>query len=550
MLNKPIKNKPSGGLAPSLDANRINWPLLLLAIILALGIVFRFGNLDRQIYWHDETYTSLRMSGYSAIEVNDEVFNGSVVSPDDLKRYQYPNDQRGIADTVRSLAIDDSQHPPIYYVAVRQWVALFGESIWVTRSLSALISLLIFPAVYWLCQELFAAEPKPLAKLTGGIAIALIAVSPYFILYAQEAREYSLWTVDVLVSSALLLRALRLQRPLPWLLYAIAVIFSFYTHPFTGLTIIGHGVYVLVRERFRVFSRNSISYLLCLAAGVLAFAPWLSILLSSWSRTGATWTAIPIPLIDLLKSWGLHLTRAFVLTYGDFGFDHWSVYLTLPFLLALLLYALYVLCRTTPLNTWWFVLTLIGSTVLPLALPDLILGGQRSTSSRYLVPFYLGLELAIAYLFARLTTHVSMQKRALWRAIAAIVLSISVISSVINMQADTAWSKVINYNIPAITRIVNQSPQPLIISRSGDIAYGTVFSLSYHVKPETRFLLVDGWDTPDYENVPTIPDGFSDIFLLNVTDPFRAALEQQENAESELAFNDYHLWFWKLTPKS
>ena len=124
-------------------------------ILIALGIVFRFGNLN-QVYWHDETFTSLRMSGYTAPNVKTDLFNGeTLVTVDNLMQYQWPNEGRTIADTVNSLVVDDPQHPPVYYVLVRQWVAAFGHSIWIARSLSALISLLSFPAMYWLCQELF-----------------------------------------------------------------------------------------------------------------------------------------------------------------------------------------------------------------------------------------------------------------------------------------------------------------------------------------------------------------------------------------------------------
>jgi hypothetical protein len=42
-----------------------SWQILLV-IILVLGLFFRFANLDRKVYWSDETFTSLRVSGYTA----------------------------------------------------------------------------------------------------------------------------------------------------------------------------------------------------------------------------------------------------------------------------------------------------------------------------------------------------------------------------------------------------------------------------------------------------------------------------------------------------
>ena len=37
-------------------------------VILVLGIFFRFANLEKKVYWIDEGYTSLRISGYTESE--------------------------------------------------------------------------------------------------------------------------------------------------------------------------------------------------------------------------------------------------------------------------------------------------------------------------------------------------------------------------------------------------------------------------------------------------------------------------------------------------
>ena len=40
---------------------------ILLLIILLLGLVFRFINLDRKAYWGDEAFTSLALSGHTIL---------------------------------------------------------------------------------------------------------------------------------------------------------------------------------------------------------------------------------------------------------------------------------------------------------------------------------------------------------------------------------------------------------------------------------------------------------------------------------------------------
>jgi uncharacterized membrane protein len=145
------------------------------------------------------------------------------------------------------------------------------------RSLAALFSLMALPCIYWLCIELFD------SPLTGLVAVALLAVSPFQVLYAQEAREYSLWTVTILLSSLALLRAMRLQTKISWSIYAVTLAFSLYTFIFSGLVLIGHGVYVVTVERFRL-SKKLIAFLLASIAGVLAFLPWLMVFVNNWGQ--------------------------------------------------------------------------------------------------------------------------------------------------------------------------------------------------------------------------------------------------------------------------
>ncbi|GAB4183152.1 MAG: hypothetical protein Fur006_19810 [Coleofasciculaceae cyanobacterium] len=527
-----------------------NWGLsitrirFLLIVLLVLGVFFRLVNLDRKVYWHDEAYTSLRIAGYTAEKVNQNLFNGQVIGIEDLQKYQRPNPEKGLVDTINTLVIDDAQHPPLYYIVVRLWVQWFGNSVAVTRSLSALISLLVFPLVYYLCLELFE------SSLVGWVAIALIAVSPFHVLYAQEAREYSLWTVTILLSSWLLLRASRLTSQgreniwQDWGLYAIAFVLSLYTFSLSVLIGIGHGLYIIAIERFQL-TKTVIAYFVSSLIAGLLFSPWLAIALTTWSKTGATWTAFPIPLLSLLKTWGLHINRAFILTLGDFGFDRLSTYLTLPLFLILVVSAIYLLCRYTSKRVWLFVLTLMGTTFLSLALPDLILGGQRSTSTRYLVSLILGIQLSLAYLIATQIAVMGFSKRIIWRVVMAIVISVGVVSCAISSQSDTAWNKVVSYNNPEIARIVNQSNTPLLISSSFGINFGNSLALSYLLDPKVRLQIVTGNTQPDFMNIPKIPQGFSDVFFLNPSDPFRERIEKEYNWTLKLIYNDSHLWLWK-----
>ena len=509
-----------------------------------MGIFFRFVNLERKVYWHDEAYTSLRISGYTSAEVKQHLFKGDVISAEDLQKYQRPNSEKSLIDTVKTLIVEDSHHPPLYYILVRLWAQAFSHSVPVTRALSALISLLIFPCIYYLCLELFD------LPLVGWLAICLIAISPFHVLYAQEAREYSLWTVMILLSSWALLRALRITAKNEgiglqnWGIYALSLSLSLYTSSLSLLVGMGHGIYVMVRERFR-FNKTVIAYFLSSIIALLAFAPWLAIIIATWSQTGSTWTAVPIPWSDWIKTWGLHVSRAFILTLGDFGFDDLSIYLTLPIFLILVGYAIYCLCCQTPIKVWLFVLCLMGIPSLALALPDLILGGQRSMATRYLIPFLLGIQISLAYLFATQMTSNRFFKQKFWQMVMAGVISIGIISCTISSQAETSWNKVVSYNNHQVAQLINQSNAPLLISNSFGINFGNIFALSYLLNPKVRLQLINDNIEMGFRDVPKIPNNYRDVFLLNLPDPLRENIEKQYGWKLSLIYNDSHLWLWK-----
>ena len=84
-----------------------------IAAIIAIGIFFRFYNLDQKTYWYDETMTSVRISGYVSPELTNEVYDGEVINVENfLQTYQYPNDTRNLNDTIKALA-KNPEHSPL-----------------------------------------------------------------------------------------------------------------------------------------------------------------------------------------------------------------------------------------------------------------------------------------------------------------------------------------------------------------------------------------------------------------------------------------------------
>ncbi|WP_442945002.1 glycosyltransferase family 39 protein [Nostoc sp.] len=118
-----------------------SWLRFLIIFLLAMGILFRFFNLDGKVYWHDETYASLRISGYTKTEAKQQLFNNRVIGGESFTQFQGANPEKSLNDTIMSLAKQDPQHPPLYYIIARLWMEVFGNSVTAIRSLSACISL-------------------------------------------------------------------------------------------------------------------------------------------------------------------------------------------------------------------------------------------------------------------------------------------------------------------------------------------------------------------------------------------------------------------------
>jgi uncharacterized membrane protein len=506
---------------------------LFCIVLLMLGLLFRGINVDRKVYWHDEAYTSLEITAHTRSELVSELFTGQIVGVDELQRYQRLDPERGLAAVVVALGREDPQHPPLYYVLGHLWKSLWGNAdpVNVTRSLSVILSLLVFPAAYWLCLELFESRP------TAWVAIALLAISPLHVLYAQEAREYSFWTALVLFSGAAFLRAMRQSNWRTWGLYAVTLVLSFYTALFSGLVALANAVYVLLNNRsyslsvagFRL-ERRAIAYGVISSLAVLAFIPWIYFLVVSSEvvKASTNWITVSLPFVLVLKMWFINLTRVFVdVDLNPFDTHNPIVYLVLTPVLLLELYSLYFLCRTTPKRVWTFVLTLVIVPILAMALPDLISGGQRSTVTRYLLPCFLGLELSVAHLLATQLLSRSIPRRFVGRFLAIAVVLVGLVSCVISSQADTWWNKVVSYNHPQIARVLNERDRPLLITDAYGINPVNAVALSYLVNDSVKFLLLP--EVSVVPEVPNIPSNFESVFLLNLPDFYRDQFAQELN---------------------
>jgi len=509
------------------------WLRLLFITVLCMGIIFRVTNIEKKIYWHDEAYTSLRISGYTMKEFAQGAYANRDKSIKYLQTFQRFKPGSQLKDTIHSLAVEDSQHPPLYYTLLRFWVKIFGNSITAIRSLSILFGLLAFPCLYWVCLELFR------SSFVAWVAIALLAVSPVHVLFAQEARQYALWTVTILAASAALLRAMRLNTKWNWTIYAMTLATSFYTFFLSGLVAVSHGIYVFITEKYKP-SKKAISYLLSSGLGLLIFTPWILSLINNYTMFQMTtgWTNNSLPAIIFMRRWLFNLGHIFI----DLGSETDERFIALYFiLLALIIYAFYFLLRHAPVKVWLFIVTFIGATTLPLLLPDLIKGGQRSIVARYLFPCYISVQLAVAYLLSRKISQPKLLTRRIWQAIASLLILGGIISCSISSQANTWWIKEISQGNPQVAAFLNQANNPLVISTNGCINNGNLLSLSYLLEPKVRLRLVD------IAPLAQIPQNSGDTFIYgDCTEPVRDSITKKKNYALELVLP----YLWQLKARN
>lgn len=513
----------------------------LLGVIL-VGGVLRFVGLTSLVYWHDEAYTSLRIAGSTAVELQNQLFTGALISVDDLLAYQRLNPERGLEATLNALIVEDVQHAPLYYAMVRFWAQLWGSSIGAIRSLSALIGVGALPAAYWLGRELFDSSHNSDSRWAAAIFVVLLAVSPLQLLYAQEAREYGLWTLTTLLASAALLRALRRSTVDSWSLYGVILVLGLYTHLFMVLTALGHGLYILLVTR----SASRLMALRTLAAAAIAFAPWLWFVLNPEARQGIDWIAVHITWRQMLHGWGNHLLRAFTLPPADGSLSPTLFYGVLPLLVALVVYSSVHMIRTTPRGIWSLPLLLSGSSFLPLLILDLWLGGQRSQPSRYLMPLYIGILLPLAHLFAVQINQPQRRRRLWWGGLCALFVGANLFACLGVIRATTAWTKDISYNLHAVAAPINAAPEPLLVGTAIGFNTGTLLALSHYLKPTTRLQLIDDRQRPDFLRLPTLPQDPGSVFLLNGTLPLRLWLELENQRVAEQVSKDPYLTLWHL----
>lgn len=211
----------------------------VLGVILAVFSAVVLGNITRWSIWFDEAFSAY------------------------LMRFD-------AAKIVHFTALD--VHPPLYYLLLKGWTSIFGNSLLAVRSMSLALALVGLVGLYFVVWHITKSRQYGLA------AVAAAALTPTLVRFSEEARMYTLVFAIVVWATYVLLRAVETNRRWLWVVYGGLLAASIYTHYFTALAWLAHWVWRYYEKRSgRVEKFFSREWVWCHVFAVGLFAVWLPV---------------------------------------------------------------------------------------------------------------------------------------------------------------------------------------------------------------------------------------------------------------------------------
>jgi len=186
-------------------------PLAILLGLTLLGAALRFGTLNVQSIWLDESATMILV-------------------------------RRGFSGMLSHLAASESS-PPLYYMLVWLWTKIFGIGPLGFRSLSALVGTITIPVMY--------AAGRTFSSRAGLWAAALTAVNPAMFYYSQEARAYALLVLFAAGAFVFWQQALRQPSRRNLMLWAAMSSLAILTHYFAAFLFLPELLFLARRLGYR-----------------------------------------------------------------------------------------------------------------------------------------------------------------------------------------------------------------------------------------------------------------------------------------------------------
>ncbi len=333
--------------------------------------------------------------------------------------------------------------PPLYFVLLRLWAFLWGDSGEATLRLFSACSLAAaVPFVGWLGQQL--------GGHRGGIwAATLLAVNPFAHYYAQETRAYAF--ALFLTSMMLVATYCYVHQPSwrTWLWYVVSSTAALYTSYFAAFAVLGCGLIGWLLPASSPIEGPSIgrtrrawigAHLLIL----LLLLPWLPAMVYQYHLLGS-WVATPTPPQQLWirLTWRPPVSLVVLFTHPPITTSGLLYWLPKALFVAVCVVAGVQLLRRGDRRLWlWFV----GSMVVPL----LTLVYVFRNTDYYTYRYALSLLPACILFIVTGVTHVRHRAWWSWALLGTLVIA-SVITASTPPRRQSGWKEV--------ARIVEQQAQ-------------------------------------------------------------------------------------------
>ncbi|MCA1553511.1 MAG: hypothetical protein LC737_03950, partial [Chloroflexi bacterium] len=356
-----------------------------------------------------------------------------------------------------------SEHVPLYFVALHQWMHAAGEGDFAVRFFSLFFGVLTVPLVYKLGETIDRRRKMEdgtrksnwsfvrHSSVVGSLAALLCTINPLQVWYAQEARMYALVVALCAGAAWCLLRAQAedegrktkdgrhvqqssvVRRPssvsrrpsfVYYFVFALLGAAALYTHFFAALVIAAFALWTLL-----AIGKRALDARLALGAFAfigLLFLPWLPRALAALSFPG--WQAAAEPL-------SLPARYLVAYTLGSTA-GAWQSFALL--FLALLIIGCVVLARSADVRSWFALVYVL----VPFTLLMLIALRKPGYHERYLIVItpLLFVMLAVG-LRALLSLRLSARRARVAFGAAALLALASSVLSLSNLYFDPSFAK-------------------------------------------------------------------------------------------------------------
>lgn len=277
----------------NLTANPLQSPQATRWIVVAItwvAFLLRTINLATQSLWRDEV-DAIRFSSWTLRELVTGLFR-------------------------------TGHNGPLFFLLLRPWRSLTGDSEFALRYPSALLGAVLIPLGFILARQL------GFKRRVGLLLGLLLATSPYLVWYGQEAKMYALLVALIMLAFIAYLKALtgaslpspfnrsrRDWRWMWWVVFVVTMTLSFYTHILSPLmlavyTVVGLLSWPVWRQHWRGWAIS----MACLTLPYIPLALWQMPLLLDGFQSGHSFYPFPQQIYLLLQLYSSGLLRFVGLT--------------------------------------------------------------------------------------------------------------------------------------------------------------------------------------------------------------------------------------------